>query len=545
MISITLCLVAALALQTPSPAAAPSTLSTPALADAYNFFIRGRVLEGQGDMAGAIAAHRQALVLAPGVAEIHAELAGLYARDGKGGEAVAEADAALKIDPKNREAHRILGFVQAAMAEQGSPASQARLSAQALDHLEQAMAGGLHDPGLLLTLGRLEVDAGQNLKAADVLVAFLLDQPRHPEGLMLLAGAYDNMGRLAQAATQLEELVSIQPDLARAQTWLADVYERAGRWSDAADRWAVLAKQTPRTMSYRTRRATALVNAGDAAGGRQVLLDATRDAPRDIATWYLLAQTERRMGNAQGAEDAARRITEIDAADPRGPLSLAEARLARQDYRGAVETLDPLYKALGQAPASIGAFTLVCTALGAALQAAGDPDRAILVLEDAHQRDAADDDLIFALATAYEKGAKYDRAERLLRDRLAKDPGHAMTLNYLGYLLADHTQKLDEAVGLIARAIAAEPDNPSYLDSLGWAYFKQGKVPDAVSPMERAARALPKASLVQSHLGEVYFQLKRYRDAADAWTRALAGDRAEIDVAVVTQKRDRARELAR
>ena len=132
-----------------------------------------------------------------------------------------------------------------------------------------------------------------------------------------------------------------------------------------------------------------------------------------------------------------------------------------------------------------------------------------------------------------------------MRDVLAKDPANPGVLNFLGYVLADHGLKLDEAVALITRALAVDADNPSYLDSLGWALFKQGKYPDAVPPLERAAESSPRSSLILDHLGELYFQTKRYREAADVWTRALAGDHTDIDIAALTRKRDRARELAK
>jgi hypothetical protein len=50
--------------------------------------------------------------------------------------------------------------------------------------------------------------------------------------------------------------------------------------------------------------------------------------------------------------------------------------------------------------------------------------------------------------------------------------------------------------------------------------------------------------VIQDHLAQLYFQMKRYRDAANAWDKALSGDREGIDVADITKKRDKARELA-
>jgi tetrahydrodipicolinate N-succinyltransferase len=60
----------------------------------------------------------------------------------------------------------------------------------------------------------------------------------------------------------------------------------------------------------------------------------------------------------------------------------------------------------------------------------------------------------------------------------------------------------------------------------------------------RAAAGLPKASVVQEHLGDLYLQIKRYADAAAAFDRALAGDRDSVDAGALTKKRDRARALA-
>src|SRR5262245_53780757 len=111
-------------------------------------------------------------------------------------------------------------------------------------------------------------------------------------------------------------------------------------------------------------------------------------------------------------------------------------------------------------------------------------------------------------------------------------------------MLAERGRKLPEAVDLINRALALDKDNPAFLDSLGWAYFKMGQFDSARQPLERAATALPKASVIHEHLGDLYVQMKRYADAVAAFDRALAGDRDGIDSSSLTKKRDRARGLA-
>src|SRR6185436_8561158 len=96
-----------------------------------------------GDVNGAIAAYRKALELSPNSAEVNAELASLFAREGRADESIAQALAALKIDPDNQEAHRTMGLVQASLPSSTTDAArQKNLANEAIDHLVRAMKGG-------------------------------------------------------------------------------------------------------------------------------------------------------------------------------------------------------------------------------------------------------------------------------------------------------------------------------------------------------------------------------------------------------------------
>jgi tetratricopeptide (TPR) repeat protein len=186
-------------------------------------------------------------------------------------------------------------------------------------------------------------------------------------------------------------------------------------------------------------------------------------------------------------------------------------------------------------------FTEMATMLSDAWVEIGDARRGIRTLEDARKRAPADQQLLFSLAAHYDQNDQSGRAEDVFREIIAADPEHAPALNYLGYMLADGGRKLPEALGFIERAIAVAGENPSYLDSLGWAYFRMARYQEAVEPLERAAQGAPQVSVIQDHLGDAYMQLKRYDDAAAAFDRALAGDRDGIDEKALTRKRDRAR----
>jgi len=161
---------------------------------------------------------------------------------------------------------------------------------------------------------------------------------------------------------------------------------------------------------------------------------------------------------------------------------------------------------------------------------------AVKTLQDAQQKFPADTTISFELGAVFDKQKRFADAESAFRQVLSKDPEHAPALNYLGYMLAERGERLDESVSLLNKALAIEPDNGSYLDSLGWAYYKADKLDLAVTNLERAAGQMQSNSVIQDHYGDVLFKLSRYDDAIAAWNRAIGGDGDSIDRATIDKK---------
>ncbi len=125
------------------------------------------------------------------------------------------------------------------------------------------------------------------------------------------------------------------------------------------------------------------------------------------------------------------------------------------------------------------------------------------------------------LATAQQTAGDLQGAETTLREILKQSPQNPIALNNLGYFLAERGEKLEEALNLIEQAVQNNPTNPSYLDSLGWAYFKLGKLVEAEKYLKNALRFDNSSSTIHEHLGDVYQKQGKPDLAKSAWQKAL------------------------
>jgi tetratricopeptide (TPR) repeat protein len=156
--------------------------------------------------------------------------------------------------------------------------------------------------------------------------------------------------------------------------------------------------------------------------------------------------------------------------------------------------------------------------------------------------------LLFLRGELAERQKHYEPAEQFFRQALEQDPTNALTLNYLGYMLADKGNRLPEALKLIQKAVELEPLNGAYLDSLGWAYFKLGDYERAEEYLRQAVQRDQSDPTVHDHLGDLYEKTGRIRLAAAQWELSLAqfaksapADLEPAEVAKVQKKLDSAR----
>jgi len=133
-------------------------------------------------------------------------------------------------------------------------------------------------------------------------------------------------------------------------------------------------------------------------------------------------------------------------------------------------------------------------------------------------------DLHFHLGATYDKLARFDALVHEMEKAIEIDGKHAMALNYLGYTYVERGIHLNEAVSLISRALALKPDDGYVIDSLGWAYYKQGKMKEALATLEKAVGLVPDDPVILEHLGEIYLKENQRDQSKKAWAHSLVLD---------------------
>ncbi len=176
-------------------------------------------------------------------------------------------------------------------------------------------------------------------------------------------------------------------------------------------------------------------------------------------------------------------------------------------------------------------------AYGYTLNQLKDEKGALEILNKALSIDPKNIDAIGMAALIYDNQNKFDKSDSLYNVALMIDSTNSLILNNYAYSLAERGIKLQEALKMSRKAVEKDPDNSSYLDTIGWIYFQLGDYETARKYIEDSIKRDPNSSVVNDHLGDVYINLGIKEKAIEYWKKALELDPSNEKIKLKLEKR--------
>jgi predicted Zn-dependent protease len=464
----------------------------------------------------------------------------------------------LRSLERNAEAERVLAtMVERAPDQRALNYNYAQVLAalergtEAKQYLEKTIA---IDPTFgaavmqLLDIYQLE---NQWQKAANILEPLIAENPMRLELQRQQAYFYLRAGDARGARDRFRTLVASDPKDIRSQFYLAESLNDLEEYADAEKLFRQLIVADPKDVDYVTSLGLSLAGQKkwDEASATFTKLLGMSDVPENLGAVARtqLAYIDLQKGNYGAAVETAKPILVFNNKPNTQGINIALEALKKQKKpEEAITLLAPLVKqfpenvflhsryveslvragqkdqAKEHAATQVKLGTRNVIAMSEAYMQVPDYPSAIALLRSGIAAKPEEVDLQFQLGSVLERSGDRKASEAIFTKVLEKNPEHAPSLNYLGYMWAENGVNLERAQEMLTRAVGQEPDNGAYVDSLGWVYFRLGQLELAEKYLTDATRLLPRDPTVHEHLGDVLAKrgdmqraLQLYRTAVD------------------------------
>jgi tetratricopeptide (TPR) repeat protein len=511
---------------------------------AMQHFIDASVLEMRGDFAQAALEYQEALRYDKN-ATIFFALSRAYGELGKNQPAIEAGREAVQRDPRNTEYRRNLASVFLAASQPDS----AILQYETIITIDSTSMESWFNLAKLYQIR-------SPLKALSSLDHITERFGPHWEVLLQCADLCNKLGKFDRAATALRGMVQLDPGNRELRRSLAQTYSRASMFDSSLSVYATLVEpgaepldvlaevagvhllkkdyahansEFDRILGVDSLDIEAQLHVGELYYGQaekdstllprtQKIFEGIRKThPRDHRPYMFLGVLALMAKNDTAAIENFRRVTELANRDPDGWVYLSSVYQTRNNFTEVARILEAALRVLPD-DFRVNFF------LGVAYNRLSRNLEAVRTLEHARSINPKDVDGIAQLAIVYEALNRPSESDSLYEEALRLDPDNNLVLNNYAYSLAERNIQLGRALTMSQKALRAQPDNGSYLDTIGWIYCQLGELAEAAKYVRQAISKGEANAVVYEHLGDIYFKMNDRSAALEQWQAALKLD---------------------
>lgn len=347
--------------------------------------------------------------------------------------------------------------------------------------------------------------------------------PGFSEPALELAEIYVDSDRPNDAVPVLEDVIAADPRNDEVLVTLTQIYLMTGRFDDGIRLVEGRRENSTLPRDAEVLRGRLYYEAGEYREAIKVfeeLLEQEKNSP-ELAR--ILGEVYLRDGDADRSRDYFDKAIAMDPSDYRSYIGKFFAASPSFNDTGSTIDLSPEERAdlLDEASLLAGTTDFESNYLfGVSYLSLDSLDTAKRYLLRAKEFRGDDRGTLLNLANVYEKLKEFDEAESCLAALYKQDPDDPTICNFYGYLLAEMRKDLEFAVQLVTKALAIDPDNAYYLDSLGWVYYQMGEYSKAVVEIEKASLQVSDDPVILEHLGDAYRALRRLDEARAAYQKS-------------------------
>ncbi|GEM_PF-4055724 len=348
-----------------------------------------------------------------------------------------------------------------------------------------------------------------------------------------LIGCYVGAGDTNQAVSVVDEIAKIEDGRPTNYNFeLGRIYESLHRLDKASRFYQLAMDENPEAVTPLFRLASVHIENNENAAALAILKDLILRLPENAMLWTLKGEIHERIGAIDEAKAHYQQATDLPLSSSLPFIRLAILQLQRDGVEIAIQTLI-------RGTADFGEDTTLQTIRGWVYYVSSQYVEALAAFEEVeaiaarqHMEPGALHDMYhYWYAATCERNGLYDRAEKLFRVCIKRDPTDHPPLNYLAYMWAEQGTHLDEALDFVTRATAADPENGAYIDTLAWLYYKLGKYEQALKHIKHARTLIPDDPVITDHLGDVHFALDHKDAAVRYWKESYRLDSGDKKVA--------------